>query len=418
MSEDDFFFCSDKNSPKCRYPSSNGGFVPWGQKWGQKFHNFSVGSQKEPRTIILIDLISFKKPFVSLERDINYEALYKNLTEDPDVKDVFIYFSIFNPKIPSQKSFRNKLESLGYKVKNGYLIMRSAFNIFKEREDLSISSKITEIMIARDLLYYAYRNQYDKAYLLTDSNKFVDVIKMVNEDLEKKAIIKSLRDKFGEDTGGYFKDIMKNSVEHSKGKFGRKLRQMIKELNQTGNVILEEKQDTFNKLNKYVFSNTVQRKKAIVYIDYYNIKKPYSIDFGNLKRFIGEAYREYEIVEYKVFMGINYPVRKDAFSEIRTLLRNGYSIKWRFNELSESGFMKETKIDLLMASSCLLSACEGKYDLAIFLSADLDYLPILKTICDPHLNKEVHVWGFREAFGINYDFSHVFYLDDFLDKLT
>ena len=79
----------------------------------------------------------------------------------------------------------------------------------------------------------------------------------------------------------------------------------------------------------------------------------------------------------------------------------------------------EKKIDIQIAIDIISLAYENKYDTAVLVSGDGDFLPVAQKLCE--LSKKLEVWAFKYSLayvlqeGVGQENIH--YLDDILDEI-
>jgi uncharacterized LabA/DUF88 family protein len=144
----------------------------------------------------------------------------------------------------------------------------------------------------------------------------------------------------------------------------------------------------------------------------YNIKADYerlkSVLLGN--RILQDIF---------LYEGIVYPMsnrKKKWYNDLKN--NSNYTIKASFDKrVSRKTF--EKKVDVRIAIDMVSFAYENRYDTAILVSGDGDFLPVIKKVKE--LNKRVEVWAFKYSLAniIEEEIGEeqIYYLDDVLDKI-
>ncbi|MFX1502634.1 MAG: NYN domain-containing protein, partial [Promethearchaeota archaeon] len=114
-----------------------------------------------------------------------------------------------------------------------------------------------------------------------------------------------------------------------------------------------------------------------------------------------------------------YPMsheKKRWYSDLSN--KSGYVIKASFDKMAINDTF-EKKVDIKIAVDMVSLAYENKYDIAILVSGDGDFVPVIKKIKD--LDKSVELWAFKYSLANTLkeqiELSKIFYLDDILDKI-
>ena len=144
----------------------------------------------------------------------------------------------------------------------------------------------------------------------------------------------------------------------------------------------------------------------------YNIKA----DYEKLKHIItGDR----ELQNICLYEGIVYPMSPEKKKWYNDLInQSGYEIKASFDKIASSGTI-EKKVDIQIAIDIVSLAYEDAYDIAVLVSGDGDFVPILKKIRE--LEKVVEIWAFKyslaKAISEELDQCNIHYLDEILNEL-
>ena len=78
----------------------------------------------------------------------------------------------------------------------------------------------------------------------------------------------------------------------------------------------------------------------------------------------------------------------------------------------------EKGIDASMSTDLLWFATRGGYDIAILVSGDADFIPVVEKVSS--LGKVIELWTFKHAVGreLKEKVDKVFYIDDIISKIT
>ena len=162
-------------------------------------------------------------------------------------------------------------------------------------------------------------------------------------------------------------------------------------------------------------------ERIIIFIDNSNIFKGFQkydikADYEKLKNLITHDRKLDAIFLYE---GAVYPMRPEKRSWYKELTnRSGYVIKTSFDKIVTSGAI-EKKVDIKIAIDIVSLAYENAYDIAVLVSGDGDFVPVVKKIKE--LDKKVEVWAFRyslaKALKEELDLGNIYYLDDILGKI-
>jgi len=162
-------------------------------------------------------------------------------------------------------------------------------------------------------------------------------------------------------------------------------------------------------------------ERIIIFLDNSNIFngfKKYNIkaDYEKLKRVIT---KERKLEEIFLYEGVVYPIRTEKKKWYDDLTnKSGYQIKASFDKITFNEAI-EKKIDIQIAVDIISLAYENKFDTAVLVSGDGDFVPVVKKLKD--LKKGVEVWAFRysvaNALKLIIEQENIFYLDDILSKI-
>ncbi|MFW9828414.1 MAG: NYN domain-containing protein [Candidatus Thorarchaeota archaeon] len=162
-------------------------------------------------------------------------------------------------------------------------------------------------------------------------------------------------------------------------------------------------------------------ERIIIFIDNSNIFKgfqKYNIqaDYEKLKNLITRGRKLAGIFLYE---GVVYPItpeKRNWYNELQN--RSGYIVKTSYDKIVKTGAI-EKKVDIKIAIDVISFAYEDKYDTAVLVTGDGDFVPVIKKV--KRLNKNVELWAFRyslaNALKDNLTSRNIFYLDDILNNL-
>ena len=163
-------------------------------------------------------------------------------------------------------------------------------------------------------------------------------------------------------------------------------------------------------------------ERVIVFIDNSNIFngfKKYNIkaDYEKLKNVIC---RDRELHGIFLYEGVVYPIspeKKRWYEELNK--RSGYVIKTSFDKIAPSGVV-EKKVDIKIAIDIISLAYEKAYDIAVLVSGDGDFVPVVKKVKE--LDKGMEVWAFRysmaNALKEELGQENIYYIDEVLSEIA
>lgn len=163
-----------------------------------------------------------------------------------------------------------------------------------------------------------------------------------------------------------------------------------------------------------------QRERVMIFIDNWNITR----NFQNLnidcdyKKFLSKITKNRKLVMTCLYMGVKKPISKKDAIYLKYLKKVGIKPIVRAVKLSK-GKIVEKRIDVLIAVDMIYNGCLNKFDKAILVSGDSDFLPAVVKLRE--MKKEVELWSFKSSLSqllSNYlGKKRVFYIDDILDKI-
>lgn len=165
----------------------------------------------------------------------------------------------------------------------------------------------------------------------------------------------------------------------------------------------------------------ISMERIMIFIDNSNIFKGFrkykvKIDYEKLKQTI-TAQRSLEGI--LLYEGIFYPIsnaKKKWYNDLRN--NSGYEIVTSFDKRVEGNAI-EKKIDVKLAIDVVSYAYEDKYDTAVLVSGDGDFVPVLEKI--KSLGKNVEVWAFKyslaKALQEEVTKDRMYYMDKILNKI-
>ena len=159
----------------------------------------------------------------------------------------------------------------------------------------------------------------------------------------------------------------------------------------------------------------------MVFIDNSNIFKGFArykikADYDKLKKII---MRGRNLSEIRLYEGVVYPIdpkKKKWYNDLKNI--SGYSVKTTFDKRIKKEAI-EKKIDVKLAIDVIAKAYEDKFDTAVIVSGDGDFLPVIKKLMK--LNKNVEIWAFKYSLAKTIERTvpkeNLFYLEDILSKI-
>jgi uncharacterized LabA/DUF88 family protein len=162
-------------------------------------------------------------------------------------------------------------------------------------------------------------------------------------------------------------------------------------------------------------------ERIVIFIDNSNIFKGFQkfkikADYEKLKNLIAH-HRKLEAIF--LYEGAIYPLspqKSNWYEELKN--RSGYIIKITFDKIITGGAI-EKKVDINIALDIISLAYENAYDIAVLVSGDGDFVPVVSKVKE--LGKAVEVWAFKyslanallEVIGQ----QNLYYLDDVIGEL-
>ncbi|MFX1558785.1 MAG: NYN domain-containing protein [Promethearchaeota archaeon] len=162
-------------------------------------------------------------------------------------------------------------------------------------------------------------------------------------------------------------------------------------------------------------------ERIIIFLDNSNIFngfKKYNIKV-NYEKLKGVITKERKLVDIFLYEGVVYPISPEKKKWYEDLsYKSGYHIKVSFDKITFNEAI-EKKIDIQIAVDIISLAYENKFDTAVLVSGDGDFVPVVQKLKD--LSKNVEIWAFRyslaNALKLIVDKENIFYLDDILSKI-
>ncbi len=162
-------------------------------------------------------------------------------------------------------------------------------------------------------------------------------------------------------------------------------------------------------------------ERIMVFIDNSNIFngfKKYNIkaNYEKLKNIIVNGRILISIFLYE---GIVYPISNEKKKWYKDLSnKSGYIIKASFDKKVSNASI-EKKVDVKLAIDMISFAYENAYDIAVLVSGDGDFLPVIKKL--NKINKKIEVWAFKYSLANTIkeevDPTNIFYFDDILNEI-
>lgn len=161
--------------------------------------------------------------------------------------------------------------------------------------------------------------------------------------------------------------------------------------------------------------------RIMVFVDNSNIFNGFrryhiKADYEKLKNVIT---MKRELVKIILYEGVVYPISSNKKKWYKDLSNNsGYTIKTSFDKITFNDAI-EKKIDIQIAIDIISFAYEDAYDIAVLVSGDGDFVPVVKKVKE--LDKGVEVWAFKYSFANALKEAlqqeKVYYLDDILNRI-
>jgi uncharacterized LabA/DUF88 family protein len=163
-----------------------------------------------------------------------------------------------------------------------------------------------------------------------------------------------------------------------------------------------------------------ENEKIMVFIDNSNLfhsfqKIHFHCDYIKLREVLTAGRK---LVDVILYTGIMYPVKTKDKRWLSKLHHLGYSVKTRSVKVAPNGKKVEKRIDVLMAVDIIASVYEKKYDTAVIVSGDGDFVPVVKKLKE--LNKSVEIWSFKELLSEQLKSlvsTNIHYIDTVLDQI-
>jgi uncharacterized LabA/DUF88 family protein len=161
--------------------------------------------------------------------------------------------------------------------------------------------------------------------------------------------------------------------------------------------------------------------RIAIFIDNSNIFKGFrkynvKVDYEKLKQVIT---RDRELHNIFLYEGVIYPLSPEKKNWYKNLSKkSGYIIRISFDKIAFNNAI-EKKVDIKIAIDMVSLAYEDTYDIAVLVSGDGDFVPVVKKI--KTLGKIFELWAFKYSLANTLkeeiDQEKIFYLDDILEKI-
>ena len=122
---------------------------------------------------------------------MDFEKLKEVLTRDKNVINIYYYTGVTANITAEQSSFFKKLKHLEYKLNTKTLKLRS--------DGIKVEKGI-DVLLAIDLLWYAFHNAYDTAILVSGDDDFVPAVNSVIS-LGRRVELWTFEDSLGKEIG-------------------------------------------------------------------------------------------------------------------------------------------------------------------------------------------------------------------------
>ena len=120
-----------------------------------------------------------------------------------------------------------------------------------------------------------------------------------------------------------------------------------------------------------------------------------------------------------LYEGIVYPISNEKKKWYKDLSKkSGYKIKASFDK-KVSHITFEKKVDVKLAIDIISYAYEDAYDIAVLVSGDGDFIPVIKKL--NKLKKKLEIWAFNYSLANiikkEVDPNNIYYFDDILNEI-
>lgn len=161
--------------------------------------------------------------------------------------------------------------------------------------------------------------------------------------------------------------------------------------------------------------------RIVIFVDNSNIfqgfrKYNVKVDYEKLKNLITH---DRELQSILLYEGVIYPIspeKKKWYKELS--IKSGYVIKASFDKISAHG-VSEKKVDIRIAVDVISLAYENRYDTAVLVSGDGDFVPVVKKLKE--IGKKVEVWAFKYSLANTLkgelEPENIHYFEDILIKI-
>ena len=153
---------------------------------------------KSKRIIIFIDHGNVFHELSKLKFKIDYRKLKMELSQGYKLIKAILYMGVIYPIDPSLKGWLKSLNRKGIEVKTKYIKTLSSGRKYE---------KAIDVLLAVDMVSYAYNNIYDKALLVSGDADFIPAIDKVIE-LEKEIEVWSFKTSLSKQLEKYLDDIL------------------------------------------------------------------------------------------------------------------------------------------------------------------------------------------------------------------
>ena len=165
-----------------------------------------------------------------------------------------------------------------------------------------------------------------------------------------------------------------------------------------------------------------QKERFIIFIDGQNIFHG-SIDLDlkfNYKKLLRILRKNKNIVgEY--FYSAYDPNNQNQIGFLKMISKFGLTLRTRLLKKHSTGKKKEKGIDIWLSTDLIKFASENKYDTALILAGDGDYIPSIELIISE--GKKIELWSWKHALSgdlkrlLLQNNNTVKYIDDIIDKI-
>ncbi len=161
--------------------------------------------------------------------------------------------------------------------------------------------------------------------------------------------------------------------------------------------------------------------RIVIFIDNSYIFKGFQkynvqADYEKLKNIITT---ERDLRGIYLYEGVIYPINPAKANWYKKLHeKSGYIIKATFDKIISKGAI-EKKVDINIAVDIISLGYENAYDVAVLVSGDGDFVPVIKKVLE--MDKRIEIWAFKYSLANTLieetGLECIKYLDDVLSEI-